>query len=71
MPYFKKDCSKNEKKPRRSLDTRLDNVISIRISDQEKRNLERLIKRSSKSVSQVMREALELWSYKQRALFSD
>lgn len=35
MPYFKKDCSKNEKKPRRSLDTRLDNVISIRISDQE------------------------------------
>lgn len=70
MPYFKKDC-KNEKKPRRGLDTRLANVISIRISDQEKRNLERLIKRSSKNVSQVMREALELWSYKQRALFSE
>lgn len=71
MPYVKKNCSRNEKKPRRGLDTRLANVISIRISDQEKRNLERIIKCSSKSVSQVMREALELWSYRQRALFNE
>ncbi|AAR34943.1 CopG family transcriptional regulator [Geobacter sulfurreducens] len=71
MPHFRKDCSTKEKKARRTLGNRLDNVISIRISDQEKRNLERLIKRSSKSVSEVMREALELWSYKQRALFSE
>jgi len=35
------------------------NVISIRISDEERSHLNRLIERKCKSVSDVMREALE------------
>ena len=39
----------------------LSNVVSLRISDQEKRELEKITKSSSKSVSEIVREAIEFW----------
>mgnify|MGYP005822837995 CR=1 FL=1 len=59
---------KTEPKKRKVL---RDNVISLRISDQEKRTLEKLISKTSKSVSDVMREAINLWSAKRRNLCMD
>ena len=49
----------------------LQNVISLRISDNEKKTLEKLIKTTSKSVSEIMREAIDLWRSKQRKLCMD
>jgi len=38
------------------------NVISMRVSDQERDHLESLMKTSHKSVSDIMREAMEYFS---------
>ena len=39
----------------------LQNVISFKINDQEKKLLEKLTQSTSKSVSDIMREALNVW----------
>lgn len=39
----------------------LKNVVSLRISDQEKRLLERLTKATSQNVSDLVREAIGFW----------
>ena len=39
----------------------LSNVLSLRISDQEKHELEKITRASAKSVSEIAREALEYW----------
>ena len=39
----------------------LSNVVSLRISDQEKHELERITRSSARSVSEIAREALECW----------
>ena len=49
----------------------LQNIISLRISDKQKIMLEKLSKATSKSVSDIMREAVNLWSAKQRKLCLD
>ncbi|NVN93342.1 MAG: ribbon-helix-helix protein, CopG family [Desulfuromonadales bacterium] len=49
----------------------LQNIISLRISDQQKITLEKLSKATSKSVSDIMREAVNLWSAKRRNLCLD
>lgn len=49
----------------------LHNIISLRISDDERKSLEKLTKTTSKSISTIMREAIELWSTKRRALCMD
>lgn len=46
----------------------LKNVISLRINDDEKRTLEKMVKTTSKSITEIMREAIELWRAKQRRL---
>jgi hypothetical protein len=46
----------------------LQNVISLRINDDEKRTLEKLTKTTSKSITEIMREAIDLWQSKQRRL---
>jgi len=38
------------------------NVVSIRVSDEEKLALEEMMQRSNKSISNLMREALLLYS---------
>ena len=51
-----------KRKFKRSKDEHLlNNVLSLRISDQEKRELEKITKASAKSVSEIAREALECW----------
>jgi hypothetical protein len=47
------------------------NIISLRISDKEKQKLEKLTKSTSKSISEIMREAISLWSLKRRKLCMD
>jgi len=46
----------------------LQNVISLRINDDEKKALEKLTKTTSKSITEIMREAIELWRSNQRKL---
>lgn len=59
---------KSEPRKRKAL---LENVISLRISDQEKRQLEKLTANTTKSISDIMREAIQLWSSKRRNLCLD
>ena len=49
----------------------LKNVISLRINDDEKTRLERLTKATSKNISDIMREAFELWAYQRNRLCTD
>lgn len=57
--------NKNKKKEQ------LQNIISMRISDTEKKKLEKLTKSTSKNISDIMREAIDLWSSKRRKLCMD
>lgn len=70
MPYTRKLVTKEPKSSRKNKNAaeQLQNVISMRISDDEKKTLEKLIKTTSKSVSEIMREAIDLWRAKQRKL---
>ena len=70
MSYKSKRCPGKPRKPQKSSIEKypLDNVISLRISDEEKQTLEQLAKATSKSVSDIMREAMELWKSKRRRL---
>ncbi len=61
--------------PRRKVKRRRDehvlcNIVSLRISDQEKQFIEKVTRESSRSVSDVVREAIEFWmdSHKQLCL---
>jgi len=65
---FREPNSSNKKKNRPE---QLQNVISLRISDDEKKALEKLTKSTSKSISDIMREAIDLWSSKRRKLCLD
>ncbi len=52
--------------PRRKVKRRRDehvlcNIVSLRISDQEKQFIEKVTRDSSRSVSDVVREAIEFW----------
>ncbi len=73
MPYtrnlFTKE-SKTSKKKRKETE-QLQNVISLRINDEEKKALEKLTKSTSKSISEIMREAIDLWSSRRRKLCLD
>lgn len=66
---FRGEQKKNQK--RRRDETSLTNVVSLRISDQEKRVLERITKSSSKNVSEVVREAIEFWLARRKKLCLD
>lgn len=73
MPYTKNHVSKEPKssKKKRSRIEPLQNVISLRINDNEKKSLEKLTKTTSKSISEIMREAIDLWTSKRRSLCMD
>lgn len=45
----------------------LKNVVSLRVSDQEKRLLERLTRATSQNVSDLVREAIGFWLAKRHA----
>jgi len=73
MPYTKNHVSKEPKstKKKRNRIEPLQNVISLRINDNEKKSLEKLTKSTSKSISEIMREAIDLWTSKRRSLCMD
>lgn len=58
-------------KKKRKATEQLQNVISLRINDEEKKALERLTKSTSKSITEIMREAIDLWSSNRRKLCMD
>ena len=73
MPYTRNHVSRESKslKKKKNRPEQLQNVISLRINDDEKKALEKLTKSTSKSISEIMREALELWSSRRRNLCMD
>lgn len=73
MPHSRNHVSKEPKssKKKRNRIEPLQNVISMRINDNEKRSLEKLTKSTSKSISEIMREAIDLWTSKRRSLCMD
>lgn len=68
MPHIgiraSKDCKDVKKK--KSKQEHLQNIISLRINDDEKKTLEKLTKSTSKSISDIMREAIQQWSANRR-----
>ncbi|MFA7061178.1 MAG: ribbon-helix-helix protein, CopG family [Pedobacter sp.] len=60
-----------QKAKRRRDDSALTNVVSLRISDQEKRELEKITKSSARNISEIVREALEFWIAKRKRLCLD
>ena len=73
MPCFKKRLRRESKKnvKRRSDEQALKNVISLRIGDEEMALLARISKTTSKSISEIMREAFKGWQADQRRLCLD
>lgn len=73
MQYTRNHVSKEPKaaKKKRNRIEPLQNVISLRINDNEKKSLEKLTKTTSKSISEIMREAIDLWCSKRRSLCMD
>jgi hypothetical protein len=73
MPYARNHVARESKslKKKKNRPEQLQNVISLRINDDEKKALEKLTKSTSKSISEIMREALELWSSRRRNLCMD
>lgn len=72
MHYQKQYRGEPKKKFKRRKDEDvLHNVVSLRISDQEKRELDKMTKTSSKSVSEIVREAIEHWLAKRKRLCLD
>lgn len=70
MPYNRNHVSKAPKPSRqkRKESEQTQNVISLRINDEEKRALEKLTKATSKNISDIMREAIDMWRSRQRKL---
>ena len=62
--------SKAAKKKKDRTD-QVQNVISLRINDEEKKALEKLTKSTSKSISDIMREAIDLWTSQRRKFCID
>lgn len=56
----KKKARKKKQSPAKENQV-LKNVVSLRVSDQEKRLLERLTRATSQNVSDLVREALGFW----------
>ncbi len=70
MPYNRNHVSREPKsfKKKQTRAEQVQNVISLRITDDEKRALEKLTKSTAKSISEIMREAIDMWSFKRRKL---
>ena len=73
MAYTRKLFTRESKvsRKKRKETEQLQNVISLRINDDEKKMLEKLTKTTSKSISEIMREAIDLWRARQRKLCMD
>lgn len=65
-PAGRKLQSAKRKAPRKKVNQVLKNVVSLRVSDQEKDLLERLTASTSLNVSDLVREALGFWLAKRQ-----
>jgi hypothetical protein len=66
MSYTGNLFSRKPKSPRkkRKGSEHLPNVISLRINEEERQALEKLTQATSKSITEIMREAIDLWRSK-------
>lgn len=73
MPCARKQVSNAPRSSRKNAREKdqLHSTISLRISNNQKMMLEKLSKATSKSVSDIMREAVNIWSSKRRNLCLD
>ncbi|MBP1752370.1 MAG: transcriptional regulator, CopG family [Geobacteraceae bacterium] len=73
MPNSKKHFIREpeKKQKRKYCEPSGKNVISLRLSDDERQHLERIARASSKSHIDIMREALALWMANRRRLCLD
>ncbi|MDD2308466.1 MAG: ribbon-helix-helix domain-containing protein [Desulfuromonadaceae bacterium] len=73
MPYTINHVSKEPKplKKKRNRTEHLQNVISLRINDDEKKSLEKLTRTTSKNISDILREAIDMWRSNHRKLCMD
>lgn len=69
MSYTGNIFSRKPRSPRKKKkeSEHLPNVISLRINAEEKMALEKLTKSTSKSITEIMREAIDLWCSKRRS----
>ncbi len=58
-------------RPKRQKKEHLQNIISLRINDKQRITLEKLSKATSKSISDIIREAVNSWSARRRKLCLD
>lgn len=59
--YQRSRVQSGRKATRRRDETARKNIVSVRVSDQEKQVLETITRSSSKNVSDIIREAIEFW----------
>jgi hypothetical protein len=57
-----------KRKSRKKDQNTLNNVVSLRISDKEKRTLERITQSTRMNVSDLVREAIDFWLTRRRRL---
>jgi hypothetical protein len=70
MTYMKKTITSEQRKSlkKEKRKKKLQNEITIRISDREKKQLERHSHSTARSLSDIMREALDSWKFKRNRL---
>jgi len=73
MSHIRNTATKEPKsfKKKKNRTEQLQNVISLRISDAERKMLEKLTRSTSKNISEIMREAIDQWRAKRRKLCLD
>jgi len=57
-----------KRKPRKKVPKALNNVVSLRISDKEKRVLDRITAANRMNLSDVVREALDFWLTRRKGI---
>jgi hypothetical protein len=70
MNYIKKTITSEQRKSlkKEKRKKKLQNEITIRISDREKKQLEKHSHSTARSLSDIMREALDIWKFKRNRL---
>jgi len=67
---IKYDKVSKKKSAKKKESTAMKNIVSLRVSDQEKRLLERLTRSTSQNLSDLVREAIGFWLSKRQKVFS-
>lgn len=68
VPHVRESRGRKSRRKGARKKEQLQHMISLRINDPQKVSLERLSLATSRSISDIMREAVALWSKKHRRL---